>query len=158
MVADQPDLVACVFQLKKKVLMKAILDNGIFGPCVAHVYAIEFQKRGLPHMHLLILLKTEYKILSPDIIDCIISTQWPNLVTQARLFDVIKKFMVHGLCGVLDPHAPCMQDGKCIYGYPKPFQQHTAMDHDGYPSYAQPDDGHSYQVQGFMLNNCWIVP
>ena len=32
--------------------MHAILKEDIFGPCVAHVYSIEFQKRGLPHMHL----------------------------------------------------------------------------------------------------------
>ena len=88
--------------------MKAILKDGIFGTCVAHVYAIEFQKRGLPHMHLLIFLKAEYKLLSPDIIDSIISAQWPDPVTQPRLFDVVKRFMVHGPCGVLNPHVPCM--------------------------------------------------
>jgi Helitron helicase-like domain at N-terminus len=120
-VSDRPDLVARVFQLKKKALMKAILDDGIFGPCVAHVYAIEFQKRGLPHMHLLIFLKTEYKLLSPDTVDSVISAQWPHPETEPRLFEAVKKFMVHGPCGALDPHAPCMRDGKCIYGYPKPF-------------------------------------
>ena len=72
-VPDHPDLVACVFQLKKKALMKAILEDSIFGPCVGHVYAIEFQKRGLPHMQLLIFLKTGYKLLLPDVIDSIIS-------------------------------------------------------------------------------------
>ena len=40
-VSNRPDLVSCVFQLKKKVLMHAILKEAIFGPCVAHVYAIE---------------------------------------------------------------------------------------------------------------------
>ena len=75
-VTDHPDLVSHVFQLKKKALMHAVLKDGIFGPCVAHVYAIEFQKRGLPHMHLLLFLKTGYKLLSPEIVDNIICAQW----------------------------------------------------------------------------------
>jgi hypothetical protein len=157
-VADRPDLVSCVFQLKKKVLMNAILKDRIFGPCSAHVYAIEFRKRGLPHMHLLLFLKTRFKLLSPDVVDSIIMACWPDPVMQPQLFDAVKKFMVHGPCGVLDPHAPCMRDGKCIHGYPKSFHKHTTMDQDGYPLYARPNDGRSYHVRGFMLDNRWIIP
>jgi hypothetical protein len=157
-VADRPDLVSRVFQLKRKVLMNAILKDGIFGPCVAHVYANEFQKRGFPHMHLLLFLMAAYKLLSPDVVDSIITACWPDPATHPRLFEAVKKFMVHGPCGTLNPQAPCMKDGKCIHGYPKPFQEHTAMDHDGYPHYARPDDGRSYQVRGFMLDNRWIIP
>ena len=155
---DRPDLVSRVFQLKKKTIMKAILKDDIFGPCVAHVYAIEFQKRGLPHMHLLLFLKGEYKLLSPDVVDSIISAQWPDPTTHPQLFEAVKKFMIHGPCGLLNPHAPCMRNGKCIHGYPKPFQPYTTMDHDGYPHYARPDDGRNYEVRGFMVDNRWIVP
>ena len=45
-VVDRPDLVSRVFQLKKKALMNVILQKDIFGPCVGHVYASEFQKKG----------------------------------------------------------------------------------------------------------------
>lgn len=157
-VTDRPDLVSRVFQLKRKALMHAILKEEIFGPCVAHVYAIEFQKRGLPHMHLLLFLKNEYKLLTPEAVDSIISAQWPDPETQPHLFESVKKFMVHGPCGALNPHAPCMKNNKCIHGYPKPFQHHTTMDHDGYPLYARPNDGRSFLVRGFMLDNRWIVP
>ena len=33
-----------------------LLISGIFGRALARIYTIEFQKRGLPHMHLLIFL------------------------------------------------------------------------------------------------------
>ena len=157
-VTDRPDLVSGVFLLKKKALMDAILKDDVFGPCVAHVYSIEFQKRGLPHMHLLLFLKTEYKLVSPEIVDSIISAQWPDPLTQPNLFHHVKKFMVHGPCGVLNPNAPCMRNNKCIHGYPKPFQPYTTMDNDGYPHYARPNNGRSYEVRGFMLDNQWIVP
>ena len=157
-VIDRPDLVTHVFQLKRKTLMNAILKDGIFSSCAAHVYAIEFQKWGLPHMHLLLFLKVEHKLLSPEIVDNILSAQWPDPITQPQLFEAVKRFMVHGPCGALDPHAPCMKDGKCIHRYPKLFQHHTTMDHEGYPHYKCSDDGHCYKVQGFMLNNRWIIP
>ena len=119
--ADRPDLVSRVFQLKKKALLNAILKDGIFGASVAHVYVIEFQKCGLPHMHLLIFLKREYKLLTPETIDSVISAQWPDPTTQPHLFNAVKKYMVHGPCGPLNKDAPCMKNGKCIHGYPKNF-------------------------------------
>jgi hypothetical protein len=104
-------------------------------------------------MHLLIFLKNEYKLVSPEVVDSIISAQRPNPIMQPRLFDHVKKYMVHGPCGALNLHAPCMKDNKCIHGYPKAFQQHNIMDHEGYPHYARPDDRRSYEVRGFMLDN-----
>ena len=116
--SDRPDLISRVFHLKKKALMNAILKDGLFGPCIAHIYAIEFQKKGFPHMHLLLILKHEYKLLSPDIINSIISAEWPDPDMHPQLFEYVKRFMVHGPCGALNPNAPCMRDGKCICGFP----------------------------------------
>ncbi|PCH38645.1 hypothetical protein WOLCODRAFT_66802, partial [Wolfiporia cocos MD-104 SS10] len=58
---DRPDIVAHVFHLKLQALIKLIKD-GFFGELAGDVYTIEFQKRGLPHVHLLIFLKDPYKI------------------------------------------------------------------------------------------------
>lgn len=44
----QPDLIARVFELKRKVLTEEIEKNIDFGTKVALVYNIEFQKGGLP--------------------------------------------------------------------------------------------------------------
>jgi hypothetical protein len=52
---DRPDLIACVFCLKIKELF-ADLKIGLFGLYQAHVYTIKYQKRGLPHMHILLWL------------------------------------------------------------------------------------------------------
>ena len=97
-------------------------------------------------MHLLLFLKSDFKLLSPNVVDDIISAQWPDCETQPHLFQVVKKFMIHGPCSLLNPHAPCMKDGQCIHGHPKPFQDHTTMDHDGYPHYAHPTNGRCYEV------------
>ena len=59
---DRPDLVARVFELKRRALMKKIKMKKIFGDNVAHVFTVEFQKRGLPHMHALLFLRGLDKI------------------------------------------------------------------------------------------------
>ena len=100
---DHPDLIARVFQLKKKALIKAI----------------EFQKHGLPYMHLLIIFKCEYKLQSPEVIDSIISAEWPDPELQPHLFSAVKKFMIHGPCRAPNPHAPCMKNGMCSAGVSK---------------------------------------
>ena len=71
---DRPDIVAHVFEQKKNAVLKEI-KNGVFGKAVAHIHTIEFQKRGLPHMHLLILLDPADKIHNAHDIDSIVSAQ-----------------------------------------------------------------------------------
>jgi hypothetical protein len=59
--SDRPDIVAHVFAEKIKAMLKDIKD-GLFGDVLGFVFTIEFQKWGLPHIHLLIFLKQQYKI------------------------------------------------------------------------------------------------
>ncbi len=56
---DRPDLVTRVFHMKSSVLIKDLMKDEVFGLTVAHIHVIEFQKRGLPHTHILIILKSE---------------------------------------------------------------------------------------------------
>jgi hypothetical protein len=155
---DRPDLVSRVFQMKKKAIIDFIYKHGIFGSAVAYVYTIEFQKRGLPHIHILIFLKEPYKLHTAEAIDSCIWARWPDPETQPLLFETIKRCMVHGPCGAANPNSPCMENGKCTKGYPKSFAGFTTMDEHGFPIYFRPDDGCSYSVGGFCVDNRWIVP
>lgn len=51
---DRPDIVARVFKQHLAELINDITKRHVLGKPVAYVYVIEFQKRGLPHCHLLI--------------------------------------------------------------------------------------------------------
>jgi hypothetical protein len=156
--SDRPDITTRIFQLKKKALLEDILKNGIFGRVVAHVYTIEFQKRGLPHMHLLIFLDPQDKIREPDDVDSCIRAYWPDPATEPLLFETVKRCMVHGPCGEMNPSAPCMENGKCTKDFPKKFQDETRMEKEGYPQYRRPDDGCRYQIGNNWVDNSWIVP
>ena len=79
--SDQPDIVARVFELKNNALLQDI-KYGLFGNCVAHIHTIEFQKRGLPHAHILIFFHHDDKIKDADHVDTIVSAQILDPVTQ----------------------------------------------------------------------------
>ncbi|GFY14242.1 ATP-dependent DNA helicase [Trichonephila clavipes] len=72
---DQHDIVAHVFRLKVQKLMNVVTKGKVFGDIQCHMYSIEWQKRGLPHVHILIWLKQK---LLPNQIDNIISAEIPD--------------------------------------------------------------------------------
>ena len=53
---DRPDLIVRVFRMKLRELLTDICKHHVLGSPLAHVYTIEFQKRGLPNAHILIIL------------------------------------------------------------------------------------------------------
>ena len=55
---NRSDIISWVFEQKKKALLK-LIDNGFFGTTITYIHTIEFQKRGLPHIHLLIFLYSQ---------------------------------------------------------------------------------------------------
>jgi hypothetical protein len=54
------------------------LYNNILGKVKAYVYVVEFNKRGLPHAHWLLIMQRKYKITCPEQYDMIISAELPN--------------------------------------------------------------------------------
>ena len=117
--ADQPDVVVHAFYAKQKEIIHDI-DSGIFGKAVGYVFTIEFQKRGLPHMHCIIFLDPESKLHTLKQIDSLLFSEFPE--DNPEMLELVKKFMVHKPCGAENPTAPCMKDGKCPKNFPKPFR------------------------------------
>jgi hypothetical protein len=139
--ADRSELTADVFELKLRQILKEINEIGIFGRKVAVMDVIEFQKRGLPHAHLLLILAPEDKFKTADDIDAAVSAEIPeDPVLQEK---VVRCGMLHNLCGTDNPGAPCMKDGKCSKGFPKDYQLSTEMAEDAMPLYSSrsPADG-----------------
>ena len=64
---DRP--VSRVFQMKLKELLKDLLERNVLGKVVAFVYTIEFQKRGLPHAHIILFLTDADKPRTAEDVD-----------------------------------------------------------------------------------------
>ncbi|XP_027177658.1 uncharacterized protein LOC113776796 [Coffea eugenioides] len=137
---DRPDLLARVFRAKFELLKSEVLNKQIFGEVAAYVYVIEFQKRGFPHAHMLLILKLEYKLLNPESYDRVVCAKIPDRFKHPHLYSLVVKHMIHGPCGDMDRTCPCMKDGRCKNHYPKSFCSQTTHAEDSYPQYRRRDD------------------
>ena len=155
--SDRPDIISRVFHLKLQELLDDILKRHLLGHVKAHVYTIEFQKRGLPHVHMLIFLSNPDKPQDADDIDHLVSAEIPDPQANEGLHNMVKKHMIHGPCGDLDPHCPCMAQGKCTRKFPKPLKQRTEFNVDGYPQYRRRGQ-HAAQLRHHLANDSWVVP
>ena len=135
---DVPVVVCRVFKQKLSRLMslfRTMFPNA--GRLLYSVQRVEFQKRGLPHAH--ILLKYSKDCVLPEDIDCVISAHIPEAAEDA---EIVRRFMIHSShpSKVISNVPPSPQnplkycekwkDGArvCRFGYPKSTQRQTSFD------------------------------
>nr|CDJ90221.1 uncharacterized protein LOC100908212 [Haemonchus contortus] len=76
--SDRPDIVARVFNIKLQELYNDLFKRQIFGVVNAYVSVMEWQKRGLPHCHILVTLAEQDKPRSITEIDSIVQATIPD--------------------------------------------------------------------------------
>ncbi|VDK43225.1 unnamed protein product, partial [Cylicostephanus goldi] len=156
--SDRPDLVARVFHRKLKILHNYLFEKKVLGSVAAYVGIVEWQKRGLPHCHMLLIMTTDAKPRSPEDVDAAVQAQIPNASENPRLLGIVAKNMIHRQCGATNPTAPCMVNGECAKRYPKEYRETTDVDVDGYPKYRRPDNGRTVTTGGKIFDNRHVVP
>ena len=60
------------------------------------LYIVEFQKRGLPHAHILLILENSHKPHTPEHVETIISTEIPDQAQYPELYETVVNCMLHG--------------------------------------------------------------
>ena len=154
--ADRPDVVTRVFRLELDHMMKFIVQKKLLGHIVAFFYVIEWQKRGLPHAHIVLIPAPEHRCSTAADIDKYVSAEIPSATASPRLFELVTKSMIHGPCG-----AVCIKDGSCSKKFPKPVQAQTLVNVNGYPIYrriASPPIEITRQGRRRFIDNQWVVP
>ena len=168
---NRPDLICRAFYLKVRKFL-ADVKSSLFGTHLGHVYTIEYQKRGLPHIHLLLFLLPADReaFTDPAVINSTICAEIPSAADDVDgvLTEVVRTFMLHGPCGEHNPTAPCMVPQshglppRCSKNFPKPYCPTTVVHEDGYPEYQRRNDGRTLTVRcrgrNIQLSNQWIVP
>ena len=155
---DRPNLIVRVFKMKLKELLNDICNKHVLGKPLAHVYTIEFQKRGLPHAHILVILCQSDKPREPSDYDKIVCAEIPDTIHNPRLHNIVKRCMMHSPCGSIRRNAPCMRDGKCTKKFPKALAEFTTTGNDSYPIYQRRNNKRTVQVNGLELDNRSVVP
>ena len=146
-----------VFKLKLIELLKDILQNDIFGSATVYCYSIEFQKRGLPHVHILIILSDEDNFLDSADVDKLLPAEIPDPNTEPPLYSIIKNCMAHGSCDNLNPNALCMDNYIYCKDFPKEFRNQTQVRSDGYQLYRRRPNI-TLQLEKHTIYNRYIVP
>ncbi len=141
---DRPDLTSRVFNMKFNALFKDLLHNGVLGIADVDIHVVEWQKRGLPHGHILIILRSQDKSRDNNDYDWIVCAELPNKSTHPKLYNIVTSRMLHGPCGAIHPSCPCMVNGACNKGYRKTFQPQTEDSTGSYPTYRRRDDGRTF--------------
>ena len=155
---DRPDIVTRVFKLKLKVLLKELIEDNVLGRTVAHMYVIEFQKRRLPHAHILLILNSADKPRTSDDVDAIVSAEILNQHQYPELYETVANCMLHGPCEPLHSNASCMKDDKCSKKYPRSYNEHTILIADSYPKYRRRDDGTFIMKENNRFTNQDVIP
>ena len=152
------DLTARVFKLKLDELLKDLLEKYVLGVCVAHYYVIEFQKRGLPHAHILLIMRPEDRIHTIDDVDSVIQAYIPKQEDDPTLRAYVLQHMVHNRCTSI-PTDVCYSKEKqcCSKAYPKDLREET--------TFAPNGSNLFYRRFSIPLNsddepdiNRWVVP
>ena len=152
-VNDRADIIVRAFNLRFQAFLADIWQRGALGRVRGYSYAIEFQKKGLPHAHLLLILHK--KIHRPEQADRIVSAELPDPARHRLLYDLVCEHMMHGPCGDLNPQCPCMEHGRCRYGYPKELCEETFIRDNVFPYYRRRDSA-IRTPRG--CDNQWVAP
>ncbi|EJD45353.1 helicase [Auricularia subglabra TFB-10046 SS5] len=147
---DAPIVIARVFKQKLAALLKILktmFPNA--GKVIYRLYAVEFQKRGLPHCH--ILIKFESDCVTAVDIDRVVSAEMPANAQDAEL---VKRFMTHNhpedqvelpkYCRprrtVYSRQGEEPEQQACRFGYPKRLQENTTLAFDGRVQHRRRND------------------
>jgi len=150
--------VSRVYKAKFRHFKNLLIKKKHFGEVAAYCHVTEFQKRGLPHEHFLLIMKHGSKLTTPEDYDKFILAEIPDKDKYPVMHALVIKHMLHGPCGVLNRKCPCMVDGECRFRYPRQFCSATQQGTDSYPLYRRRDDGCRVRIRGAELDNRWVVP
>jgi hypothetical protein len=145
---DIPVIVICVFKRKVALLEQAL--KTMFphaGGLLYCIHSIDFQKCGLPHIH--ILLKFCSDCITAAEIDAVVSVEIPSNVRDAAL---VHKYMIHKHPSADKPPSKYYQHVNeygqpiCHFHYPHPLQTTTNIDIEGQVHYGRRNPGDEWAV------------
>ncbi|XP_076065050.1 uncharacterized protein LOC143039083 [Oratosquilla oratoria] len=164
---DRPDLISRVFKLKLDSLMDDLTRGKAFGAVKAYLYSVEWQKRGLPHAHILLWMAVR---VTADTVEQVIRAEIPDKEKEPRLYETVTRCMIHGPCLGFDESQSCCQQkgrkpGQCGKGFPKKCRNDLLFGNNGYPEYKRRpigEGGNSFTLKmkdgPVTIDNSWVVP
>lgn len=150
---SRPDICVRVFYAKYQELMRDLVERQILGAVDAYVSVVEFQKRGLPHVHLLLFLKIEDKIRDAETLDQVIWAELPNIERYPELHRLVLNNMIHRC------DERCWDSNhRCKRHFPKIASNETIMMENSITVYKRRPGISVINEQGHLVTNARVVP
>ncbi|KAL3068642.1 hypothetical protein niasHS_016746 [Heterodera schachtii] len=145
---DRPDIVCRLFIDKRDELLNDLTKKMVLGYVTAWFFSLEFQLRGLPHIHVCLTLDWERirlhgVIQSPeDYMSEYICAEIPSLPESGRRTEEAKRMReLYKTITTKHIHTcsaqRCLVDGKCKKHFPKPFSYDYVYSENAYPRYLR---------------------
>ncbi|KAG2481607.1 hypothetical protein PVAP13_J029060 [Panicum virgatum] len=134
---DSAYIIVRVYNMKLEEMLEDIRNGNIFGTVVAVLHTVEFQKRGLPHAHIIFWVSEDTSTPTAAFIDNFISAEILDPNEDPLLYILVAEHMIHGPW------------------FPKSFQSETTIDKNGFAVYKRPDNGRFVQKGQCRLDNRW---
>ena len=90
--------------------MEDVTKHMVLGIVIAHVHTIEYQKRGLVHAHILLILAEQDKPQTAAQVDNIVSAKLPDATLYPAARAIVERQMIHDACAY-NSQARCIQNG-----------------------------------------------
>ena len=159
---DRPDIVSRVFHAKLRQLKDDLIKGKVFGEAKALTYRVEYQKRGLPHVHMLLWLEDQAITTTGEGIEKVSRAWIPDKEVDPHGYNVVASHMLHGPCD-----DRCLRDGKCCRDFPMEFRDEVTVPNGsargGYPIYRRPNNTRTVEKTlekggTVKLDNRYVVP
>jgi Helitron helicase-like domain at N-terminus len=128
---DIPQVVNRAFNLRLRALKRWISRN--MGNIIYRIQVIEYQKRGLPHAHILIKCGPDIPF---SLLSQLISAELPDEMLYPELYSKVNNYMQHNKSHLnIDSNGHyqrCNPRGNgCTYNFPHPIRQTNELDENG---------------------------
>lgn len=169
---DRPDVITRVFHAKVLELVKDLEHQ--FGQTECIVRVIEFQMRGLPHAHIVVIMKAAYRPRTGAQIDSLATAELPPMPpddddsdaanVQRRLRALVLEHMVHNDCtGAQGRRCPCYDDvnKRCRGRFPYEYVETTSIGDGKSKPTLRRRRGECWTANlpsGRCVTNQWVVP
>ena len=151
-----------IFRQQVLQLTKLLIDgkNPGWEALKGIISIIEFQKRGLPHVHILSILDRDDRILAEEINKYSVA-EIPDKDESPNDWKNVVSFMLHKPCGSENPDAPCCQKkkGQCDHNFPQEYCAVSSFSEpDGSPMYRRrtPSEGGGRSSVRLRLKKRWV--
>lgn len=88
--SDRPELGVRVFKMKLEMFIDDLTRKHVLGKFKSWVYVVEFQKRGLPHIHFLGIFQDSDVPKTAEDVDDLVCAEIPDPIDEPTLHELVK--------------------------------------------------------------------